>query len=117
MENKLTDLTFLTDLTKGDNAKQSKYINMFLKATPDMLDKIERYFQEKDYESLRITAHSLKPQLSYMGIKSLAETIKNIEFNAAQQINLEKMPDLISELITECRKAMAELEETLKSLN
>src|ERR1017187_9319969 len=117
MENKLTDLTFLKGLTGDDKVKLSKYINMFLKATPDMLFNIEKYYDEKDYESLRVTAHSLKPQLSYMGIKSLEETIKNIESNAGHNLNLETMPELISLLKTECNKAIAELQEVLKTLN
>ncbi len=117
MENKLTDLTFLKGLAGGDSSKLSKYINMFIKGTPDAMNNLEKYLAEKDYESLRVTAHSLKPQLAYMGIKSLEETIKTIEFNAGHQLNLDAMPDLIALLKTECNKAMIELEDTLKSLN
>ncbi len=113
----LTDLTFLKGLTGGDNAKLAKYINMFLKAAPDMLSNIEKSLESKDYETLRVTAHSLKPQLSYMGIKSLEETIKTIEFNAGHQMNLDTLPELISTLQTQCMAAMTELAETLKTLS
>jgi HPt (histidine-containing phosphotransfer) domain-containing protein len=117
MENKLTDLTFLRGLTGNDNVKVSKYINMFLKATPDMLNNIDKAFDEKDFESLRVTAHSLKPQLSYMGVKSLEETIKNIEFNAGHHLNLDAMPELITLLKAECSKVITELQEEFKTLN
>jgi HPt (histidine-containing phosphotransfer) domain-containing protein len=117
MNNKLTDLTFMKGLTKGDNAKLIKYINMFLKATPEMLNTIEKACQAKDWETLRVTAHSLKPQLSYMGIKQLEEVIKTIEFDAGQQIQLDKLPELISQLRTDCTKAMSELEIELSTLS
>ncbi|MEI6817619.1 MAG: Hpt domain-containing protein [Bacteroidota bacterium] len=113
----LTDLTFLKGLTNGDAAKLTKYINMFLKATPDMLDNLDKYYAEKDWESLRVTAHSLKPQLSYMGIKSLEEAIKTIEFNAGHQMQLDKMPEMIAHLREQCVMAMKELEEALKTIS
>ena len=90
---------------------------MFLKATPGLLDTIDKSLDIKDWETLRVTAHSLKPQLSYMGIKSLEETIKTIEFNAGHGLNLDTMPDLISKLRTDCNTAMVELEADLKSLS
>ena len=117
MSNKLTDLTFLNGLTGGDNVKLTKYINMFLKAAPEMLLNLEKYFNEKDWESLRVTAHSLKPQLSYMGIKQLEELIKTIEFNAGHQMQLDKMHEMIAILRETCNDAMKELEDEVKALS
>jgi HPt (histidine-containing phosphotransfer) domain-containing protein len=117
MSEKLTDLTFMKGLVNNDNVKLAKYITMFLKATPTMLNTIDKSFEEKDWETLRVTAHSLKPQLSYMGIKQLEETIKTIEFNAGQGLNLETMPELIAKLNTDCARAILELEEDLKALS
>jgi len=117
MSEKLTDLAFMRGLVNNDNAKLAKYITMFLKATPTMLNTIDNALIVKDWETIKVTSHSLKPQLSYMGIKQLEEVIKTIEFNAGQQMNLDKMPELISKLKTDCKTAMAELEEDLKSLS
>lgn len=117
MSEKLTDLTFMKGLVSGDNAKLAKYITMFLKATPGMLATIDKAYEEKDWETMKVTSHSLKPQLGYMGVKQLEEVIKTIEFNAGQQIHLDKMPELIAKLRLDCTTAMAELEEDLKSLS
>lgn len=112
----LSDLSFLQNFTKGDNAKIKKYISMFLDIAPKSIADMEVMNQEKRYDELKVVAHSLKPQVSYMGIKHLETTIKEIELFAGSKTNTEQLADKISHFKTECTKACAELAQEVSKL-
>ncbi|HKR05508.1 MAG TPA: hypothetical protein VJY62_12810, partial [Bacteroidia bacterium] len=59
----------------------------------------------------KTSAHSLKPQISYMGIKSAEELIKNIERDAADKSNLSTISEKIGTLRNILEKAFPELQQ------
>lgn len=111
MSERITDLTFLQSFTGGNKDKINKYINIFLQMCPGQLDAMQGMLQSNNYDGLRATAHSLKPQVTYMGIKPGEGLIKNIEQYAAEKINLDQLPDLFRSFREICGKAMTELKE------
>jgi HPt (histidine-containing phosphotransfer) domain-containing protein len=106
----IIDLTFLNSFTGGNREKNSKYIKMFLQNAPSLMSTIEDNLSKSDWTSLKSSAHSLKPQISYMGIKSAEELIKNIERDAAEKTNLENISDKITSLRNILEKAYPELQ-------
>jgi len=105
----VTDMTFLKQFTGGNTEKQQKYINMFLANAPKLLESIERALESKDYSSIKIAAHSLKPQLSYMGVKEDMSNIFMIEQAAGQPAHFDSIPLMVSNLKRLCDIAFAEL--------
>lgn len=114
MSERITDLTFLQSFTGGNKEKMNKYINIFLQMCPGQLDAMDSLLQSNNYDGLRATAHSLKPQITYMGIKPGEGLIKTIENNAADKINLDQLPGLLSTFKEICGKALEELKEEVK---
>lgn len=110
------DLSFLSAFTRGDNAKMKKYIGMFLESAPEQLGLMEKYCEEKNWHLLKVTAHSLKPQMNYMGIAELEHTIKDIEFFAGAETKLEELPEKIAFCKAGCYKAMDLLKNELSKL-
>jgi len=110
MSNQITDLTFLQSFTGGNREKMNKYINIFLQMCPGQLDAMKSLLQSGNYDALRATAHSLKPQVTYMGIKQGEGVIKTIEQYAGEKINLDQLPDLFNSFEDICRKAIVELQ-------
>lgn len=110
------DMSFLKQFTGGNPEKQKKYISMFVDNGPELLKKINKALEEKDYESLRVAAHSLKPQLSYMGIKEEVSNIFLIEQTAGQPAHRDRLPRLIHQLQLLCTKAVEELRQELQEL-
>ncbi len=90
---------------------------MFLDNVPKLLAGIKEAFDKKDFESLRVAAHSLKPQMSYMGIKEEVSNIFLIEQSASKRIHIENMPDLISHLERVCNQSFKELGEVITAHN
>ncbi len=105
----VTDMRFLDQFTGGNNEKRRKYINMFLENAPKLLDSIDRAMAIQDYATVKIQAHSLKPQLSYMGVKEDVSNIFLIEQSAGNSAHYETLPALIVNLKRLCVKAFAEL--------
>ena len=109
LPDKVTDMNFLNQFTGGNPEKKRKYVGMFLDNGPKLLAKIKAGLDEKDYESIKIAAHSMKPQLSYMGVKEEVSNIFLIEQSAGQTAHRENLPQLVSHLERLCIKAFEEL--------
>lgn len=112
----VTDLTFLKSFTGNDNEKLKKYVGMYLSRAPEQLAAINKNLAEQDYETLRGNAHSLKPQLAYMGIKSLEQDIQAIEHNSGEKTNLEALPALVEKLNVQLNQSFDELNAYINNL-
>ena len=107
----VTDMHFLQQFTGGNTDKMRKYIGMFLENAPKLLATINRSLPEKDYSAIKIAAHSLKPQMSYMGIKEEDSHILLIEQAAGEPAHYDTLPQLVINLNKLCVKAFEELNE------
>jgi CheY-like chemotaxis protein/HPt (histidine-containing phosphotransfer) domain-containing protein len=105
----VTDLQFLTQFTSGNTEKVQKYIGMFLENAPKLLQTVEQTLAAKDFPALKIAAHSLKPQLSYMGVKEEVSHIFLIEQTASEAVHYERLLPLVNNLKNVCNKAFEEL--------
>ena len=109
----LTDLTFLQSFTGGNKEKIVKYINLFLQACPDQLAKMNNCLAQKDYPGLRAAAHTLKPQVIYMGMKKAEELVKGIESMAGEQRDVEQLPGMLDEFNKLCNAGIEELKKAI----
>lgn len=107
----VTDMQFLRTFTGGRAEKMQKYVGMFLENAPRLLAQVDEALKQKDLPSLKIAAHSLKPQLSYMGVKEEISHIFLIEQTAGEQGHIERLPELIHHLKRVCSKAFEELNQ------
>ncbi|NCX95684.1 MAG: response regulator [Chitinophagia bacterium] len=105
----VTDKNFLVKLTGGNPEKMQKYIRMFLENAPKLLNSIDTALANKDYKAVKIAAHSLKPQLSYMGVKEEISNIFLIEQSAGEAAHHEVLPEKVAILKKVCDIAFKEL--------
>lgn len=107
----LVNLDFLKNFTGGNPEKMARYIGLFLQAYPVQMEKMKKALMENDFDSLRATAHSLKPQITYMGIKRGDEMIKTIEHRAGDKVETETLPALVGAFDSTCLAAIEELKK------
>lgn len=112
LPDKVTNMQFLLQFTGGSREKALKYVNMFLENGPKLLAKIEQGLADKDFEAVKIAAHSMKPQLSYMGVQEDVSQIFLIEQTAGEKAHYERLPLLVDNLKRVCDKAFKELKES-----
>lgn len=75
----MIDLTFLNKFTKGNPEKMKRYISLYLEEAPKTFEEMKRNLNDKNWEQMRINAHSLKPQADFMGILTLKNELTEIE--------------------------------------
>ena len=109
LPDKVTDMQFLKQFTGGKEDKMHKYVGMFLENAPRLLQQVDEAYANKDLTSVKIAAHSLKPQLSYMGVKEEISHIFLIEQTASEAGHTDRLPPLIRNLKRVCDKAFSEL--------
>jgi HPt (histidine-containing phosphotransfer) domain-containing protein len=107
------DLTFLQSFTGGSKDKMAKYINIFLHMAPGQLTLMKEHLDAGNYDGLRGTAHALKPQITYMGIKSGEDLVKRIERQAADRVDVGSLPRMLDEFTNLCNQAMTELKASI----
>ena len=111
------DLTFLRDMAEGSEDFIKEMIEEFIKQTPIIIDDMNKYLMDKNWDSLNETAHKLKPGIDFMGIHSIKEVIINLEKNAAKQTNLQNLPSLMAKITDICTKAIEDLKNMTISKN
>jgi len=105
----ITNMAFLHQLTMGNEEKMTKYKSMFLVNAPKLLNDIKNGIEEDDYEKVKIAAHSLKPQLGYMGVTEEVSNIYLIEKSAAERAHQHIIKPLIDNLERVLQKCLEEL--------
>lgn len=108
---KETDLTFLESFTGGNPEKMKKYMSMFIQMCPGQLSLMSTHLKSENYDQLRATAHALKPQITYMGIKRGESLVKSIEQMAAAKSDVDKLPAMLEEFSSICNLAVEELKQ------
>lgn len=98
MEDKLYDLTSLKKIAGGNQDFISKMITLFSEITPKHVEEMKICLIENDFEAIGKIAHGMKPSIDQMGIKSLYQTIRDLEKNGKENTNTNQIPNLITEV-------------------
>jgi CheY-like chemotaxis protein len=114
LPDRVIDMNFLQQFTNGDLAKQNKYITMFLDNAPKLLAQLHEGLANHDFDMIKISAHSLKPQLSYMGVTEEVSNVFMLEQSAGQKAHQNNIPELVENVERVCNKAFEELRAYVK---
>ncbi len=110
------DLTYLKEIAEGNEAFMIEMIEMFLHTTPEALEHMDECFKKQNWEELRLIAHRIKPSFAYMGLADTQKMLAEIETCSDSKTNLEKIPQLISNVHRSSESAFKELEKELGEL-
>lgn len=105
------DLTYLKQVSNGDEHFINEMIAVYLKETPEAIKSLETHLQNKDWEKFRAVTHKLKPSFSFFGLKTLYTVINSMEQNANEKTHLEEMPEMLATIKSTCGRAISELTE------
>ncbi len=76
----LYDLTQLREMSRGNREFVTKMLNIFIDTAQKLVMEFNDAFQIEDIDSIKRIAHKLKPSLANLGIHSLKNTIRDLEF-------------------------------------
>ena len=115
-QDSITDLTYLKQVSNGDNIFIKEMISVYLKETPVAIANLEKHLLNKDWKMLTQVIHKLKPSFSFFGVKGMQTTVDSIEEYSDNETHLDLLSEMIEHVKAVCEKAMRELEEVDKTL-
>jgi signal transduction histidine kinase/DNA-binding NarL/FixJ family response regulator len=114
---RLTNLSYLKELSEGNESFFTDFIRLFLTSTPETMHELGNAITAKDWERTRQASHKMKPSYNYLGLKEAHALASSIEQDALNKTNLESMADRFHKLAAICHEAFEELEQELKTTN
>lgn len=108
--NRITDLTYLENVSGGDEGFIREMVNTFLENTPHALAEIKEESEAGRWQEVARVAHRIKPSVTFMGIHSLKPVIKRLELFGEEEDPAKTIPELIGEVEQICTLAYRELE-------
>ena len=111
MENNgtLYDLAFLKKFTNNDPQKVERYIQTYLRTSERIFAELEEAGAHGSWEDAYTKAHTVKPQVQYMGIASLLELIMEIENKAKADPGSTSLSELVGRAAQVYKKSSIEL--------
>jgi HPt (histidine-containing phosphotransfer) domain-containing protein len=90
------DLTYLKELSGGNEEFLKQIITIFLEDTPDMLNKIKDGISSGNLEQVRFYSHKLVSQLPMVGINDAVDDARTID---REYKSLPDMPQRVARMI------------------
>ena len=118
MESKrLFDLTNLNEMLGDDKKAILQMVKIFLQATPESLNELNKCYQKNDLEGVSKLAHKLKSSVDIFAITDIKQDIRRLENNTRDNINLDEVPELVEKINTILNAAIQQVEEEKEILN
>nr|MBA3901864.1 Hpt domain-containing protein [Bacteroidota bacterium] len=107
----LYNLDELKKITRGDEVFFKKIIELFIENTPPSAEKMIKAMKEEKWEQVGMIAHKMRPSFAHMGMKGMAEELREIEDNASEKKNLERTKELVEDFFHKSETVIEQLEE------
>jgi len=105
------DLTYLKEITGGDQDFMSSVISTFVNEAPGTLERLQQSSAQSDWHEVGQAAHQLKPSLQFVGLNETLKQVKAIERSCKDSVELAEVPSLVSVVAQAIQQGIAELEE------
>ncbi|MGQ1909797.1 Hpt domain-containing protein [Marinifilum sp. RC60d5] len=91
---KLTDLSYLKEMSGNDNSIIGEMIEIFIEQIPEFTGEVSSYFEAHDWNRLGAVAHKAKSSVRTMGMESIGECLEKLEHyskgNLKSELQLKK---------------------------
>jgi HPt (histidine-containing phosphotransfer) domain-containing protein len=111
MNSKPYDLTFVTDIAKGNKEFIKSLIDVFIVNTPAVVNEMIEAKNAGEWDKVGKLAHKLKSTIDTMGLHTVKELIRFIETNAKTQADLVSIPQKIETLYTVVQDCIIQLKK------
>ncbi len=110
LPNKVTDLSYLIAISKGNKAFIDEMIDIFLSENPLEIELLESAIEEQDHQAIKAYAHKMKSTIPFVGLDKLIEKdLEEVEKLGSEKAEIEKILVLFSQIKKICLLAAKEL--------
>jgi signal transduction histidine kinase/ligand-binding sensor domain-containing protein/DNA-binding response OmpR family regulator len=114
---KHVNISNLIKIYNNDPKKLTKILNSFTQHLPDLFSQMEKAIHDNNSEAMKISAHSLKTSLKYIGAKKQSDIAKYIELNALKDELKQIIFDNFDVLKVDFENILDEIHLILEKLN
>ncbi|MCB0806264.1 MAG: Hpt domain-containing protein [Saprospiraceae bacterium] len=114
---KLFDLTNLNEMLGDDKKAILQMVKIFLQATPESLNELNKCYQKNDLQGVSKLAHKLKSSVDIFAIVDIKQDIRRLENNTRDNINLDEVPQLVEKINTTLNEAIKQVEQEKEILH
>lgn len=108
---KLYSLSDLEIMSDGDDAFITTMKQIFEEEMLISIDKITQAFAAGDYNTIRVTAHTMKPSIDNLHILSIKEEIRQLEHGAARQAPLDELRPLAAKVESVLKEVIKDMKQ------
>jgi PAS domain S-box-containing protein len=109
----IVDLTYLKDLSEGDDDFVKEMITLYCENTKDSISIITKAFENEDTNLIKTEIHKMKSAFGLLGVIKGKSLIQKIEKSIESKIDLSSWKDEINLIIELCEISLKELEVEL----
>ncbi len=114
-EDLLYNLSYLNDISRGDESFMKKMIELFVEQIPVAVNEINDAYKSGDLTKVKTLAHKTKSSIDTLGIASIQKEIKEIEMLAMNNQSGPRLDELINKLNDVTPKAIQQLKKNFHS--
>jgi len=107
------DLTYLNEISGGDEEFIKDMIETFLEETPSDAEAMANELKNENWTELGKVAHKLKSSIKMFGFNTLKDQVLFLEQSGKTQSNVDALPGKVEEFLTGLEAAMDELRSKL----
>ena len=107
------DLSYLNEISGGDEEFIKEMIETFLEETPKDLEDIKTHLASENWSELGKTAHKMKSSIKMFGYGSVKDQAFYIEQCGKKNENIDTLPSKTQEFISSLESVIAELKTKL----
>lgn len=108
---KVTNLTYLKQITKSNSSLMMEIIDLYLDQTPTLIEVISEGFKKENWSTIKSAAHKMIPSFAIMGIEQDAEDMaRRIQHYRGNSAGNESISTDLKRLVSICTQACNELE-------
>lgn len=116
MASGIVKLDYLNEMSGGDKSLILEMIQIFNSEVPGYVKRMEKLIKENNWEALGKLAHKAKASASIMGMKNVAEDLKELERITNKEINIKLIQTYVSKISGQFMSATEELKMIAKTL-
>ena len=113
---RLTDLSYLNELTGGEPEIVKEFIEMFFGQIDEFRDGMNGYLAEQKWKELGELAHKAKSSVMTFGMNDLGHRLKELQLKTQQLQDIETYPSYVEEFVQKIEAAVIELKEDMAKL-
>lgn len=114
---RLFDLTNLNEMLGGDKKAILQMVKIFLQATPESLNELNKCFQKDDLQGVSKLAHKLKSSVDIFAITEIKQDIRRLENITRDNVNLDEVPELVGKINKILAETISQVEIEKDTLN